>query len=166
MERTKAATSSIMSEAIIEFLILSIPILGRLKDKELKIIEKYMNLIEVMPGEILFKEGDSGDYVCFLVDGWLDVLKKTETGECIVISTLSKGSSVGEMAVIDNLARSATVKARTKSTLLTLSEENFNYILAEHPSIGVKILKGIASVLSTNLRKTSSMLANSMLPLG
>lgn len=76
MERTKAATSSIMSEAIIEFLILSIPILGRLKDNELKIIEKYMNLIEVMPGEIVFKEGDSGNYVCFIVDGWLVCSKK------------------------------------------------------------------------------------------
>jgi len=166
MEGSETATAGTMSQAIIEFLILNIPILARLKDKELRIIEKYMNLIEVIPEEIVFKEGDRGDYVCFVVDGWLDVLKKSEAGESIVMATLSKGRSIGEMAVIDELPRSATVKARTKSTLLTLSRDNFNYILAEHPRVGVKILKGIARLLSMNLRKTSSRLADCILPLG
>ena len=40
---------------MIEFLILNIPILGKLTDKELRVIEKYMNLIEVAPGEIVLK---------------------------------------------------------------------------------------------------------------
>jgi len=166
MEGTETATAGIMSQAIIEFLILNIPILAKLRDKELKTIQKYMNLIEVIPGGIVFKEGDRGDYVCFVVDGSLDVLIRSEAGESIVMATLSKGRSIGEMAVIDDLPRSATVKARTKSTLLTLSRDNFNYILAGHPSIGVKILKGIARLLSMNLRKTSSRLADYILPLG
>ena len=166
MEETETATAGIMSQAIIEFLILNIPILAKLRDKELRIIETYMNFIEVIPGEIVFNEGDRGDYVCFVVDGSLDVLIRSEAGESIVMATLSKGRSIGEMAVIDDLPRSATVKARTRSTLLTLSSDNFNYILAEHPSIGIKILKGIARLLSMNLRKTSSRLADYILPLG
>jgi CRP-like cAMP-binding protein len=165
MEETTTGAGSAITQTIIQFLILNIPILGRLKDKELKIIIKYMNLIKVIPGEIVFEEGDTGDYVCFVVDGTLDVVKKSETGESIVISTLSKGGSIGEMAVIDELPRSATVKARTKSTLITLSQDNFNYILAEHSTTGVKVLKGIARLLSMNLRKTSSRLADYMLPL-
>lgn len=166
MGETKQEAERVMSQAIIEFLILNIPILGTLKDKELMVIEKYLNFIEMTPGEIVFEEGDRGDYVCFVVEGSLDVLKKSEVGEDIVISTLSKGRSIGEMAVIDDLPRSATVKARTKATLLTLSRENFDYVLAEHSAIGVKILKGIARLLSLNLRKTSSRLADYMLPLG
>lgn len=166
MGETKQEADRVMSQAIIEFLILNIPILGTLKDKELMVIEKYLNFIEMTPGEIVFEEGDRGDYVCFVVEGSLDVLKKSEAGEDIVISTLSKGRSIGEMAVIDDLPRSATVKARTKATLLTLSRENFDYVLAEHSAIGVKILKGIARLLSLNLRKTSSRLADYMLPLG
>jgi len=167
MEGTRTATgNSTITYAIINFLILNIPILARLKDEELRTIQKYLNLIEVIPGEIVFKEGDRGDYVCFVVEGTLDVIKKSATGEDIVISTLSKGRSIGEMAVIDELPRSATVKARTKSTLITLSRDNFNYILAEHSTIGVKILKGVARLLSMSLRKTSSKLADYMLPLG
>lgn len=166
MGETKREADRVMSQAIVEFLILNIPILGTLKDKELMVIEKYLNFIELTPGEIVFEEGDSGDFVCFVVEGSLDVVKTSETGEDIVISTLSKGRSIGEMAVIDELPRSATVKARTKATLLTLSRENFEYILSEHSNTGVKILKGIARLLSLNLRKTSSRLADYMLPLG
>ena len=165
MEETTTGAGGAITQAIIQFLILNIPILARLKDEELRTIVKHMNLIDVIPGETVFEEGDTGDYVCFVVDGTLDVVKKSETGESIVISTLSKGGSIGEMAVIDELPRSATVKARTKSTLITLSQENFNYILAEHSTIGVKVLKGIARLLSMNLRKTSSRLADYMLPL-
>ncbi|MGD8983729.1 MAG: cyclic nucleotide-binding domain-containing protein [Desulfobacteraceae bacterium] len=166
MGETKQEADRVMSQAIIEFLILNIPILGTLKDNELMVIETYLNFIELTPGEIVFEEGDPGDYVCFVVEGSLDVLKRSETGEDIVISTLSKGRSIGEMSVIDDLPRSASVKARTKATLLTLSRENFDYILAEHSKIGVKILKGIARLLCLNLRKTSSRLADYMLPLG
>ena len=79
---------------------------------------------------------------------------------------MTRARSIGEMAVIDEFPRSATVKARTKSTLLTLSRDNFNYIVEGHSSVDVKILKGIASLLSMNLRKTSSRLADYMLPLG
>ena len=60
MEGTRTTTGSIMTQAIIEFLVLNIPILGRLKDNELKTIVKYMNLVEVIPGEIVFQEGDRG----------------------------------------------------------------------------------------------------------
>lgn len=111
---------------------------------------------------IVFKEGDKGDCVCFLVDG----VKEAETGESIVIWTLTRARSIGEMAVIHELPQSAMVKARTKSNLLTLSRDNFNYMVEGHSSVDDKILKGIVSLLSMNLRKTSSRLADYMLPLG
>jgi CRP-like cAMP-binding protein len=166
MKESEAALGVKTPQFIIDFLILYIPIFAKLKGEELKIIEKCMNLIEVIPGETVFGEGDRGYYVCFVVDGSLDVLKRSENGEEIVITTLSKGRSIGEMAVIDELPRSATVKAKTKATLLTLSREKFNYLLEEHTVIGIKILKGITRLLSLNLRKTSTRLVDYILPLG
>jgi len=61
--------------------------------------------------------------------------------------------------------RSATVKARVSSTLLILTRKGFEEMLDQHPQIGIKILKGLAKFLSMNLRKTSSLLADYMLPL-
>jgi CRP-like cAMP-binding protein len=165
MEEVTTSAGDEISQSIIDFLILNIPIFSRLRNEELRKVKKYFNLFELIPGETVFEEGDNGDYVCFVVEGTLDVLKKTANGENVAISTLKKGGSIGEMSVIDQLPRSATIKAKTKTTLLTLSQEKLNYILAEHSSIGVKILKGISRLLSMNLRKTSSRLADYMLPL-
>jgi CRP/FNR family cyclic AMP-dependent transcriptional regulator len=163
--KMEKSSTGIMTQAIVDFLILNIPIFSKLKSNELMGIEQYMKILDVIPGEIVFEEGERGDYVCFVVEGSLEVLKKTGSGENIVISTLSKGRSIGEMAIIDDLPRSATVRAKYKSTLLTLSRENFDYIIAKYPDIGVKILKGLSSLLCMNLRKTSNRLAEYMLPL-
>ena len=164
MEAKPDQVGSKTTELIIDFLIY-IPIFDQVIADELRLLAKYMNIIEVEPGEIIFHEGDKGDYVCFVVDGTLDVFKKTEKGKSVVISTLSKGRSIGEMSIIDDSIRSATIRAKSKATLLTLSKEKFNLILANHSSVGVKVLKGIARLLSMNLRKTSSRLADYMLSL-
>jgi CRP-like cAMP-binding protein len=161
MEGTETPSKSKMSKAVLDFLIQNIPILSTLRDEELKIIGKYLNYVELAPEKILFREGDSGGYVCFVVDGSLEVLKKSESGEgSMAIATLSKGDSMGEMAAVDDLPRSATLKALTKAKLVTLSKDNLDYLLADHPKIGVKILKGIARSLSLKLRDTSTELAS------
>lgn len=135
MEEVTTSVGGEISQSIIDFLILNIPIFSRLRNDELRNVKKYFNLLELIPGETVFEEGDNGDYVCFVVEGSLDVLKKTGEGESVVISTLKKGGSIGEMAVIDQLPRSATVKAITKTTLLTLSQEKLNYILTDRKSV-------------------------------
>lgn len=149
-----------VTETIIQFLILNIPIFSRMKSDELHIIGKCLKKVDVLPDDTVFREGDRGDYVCFVVEGVLDVYKTSETGEEMLISTLEQGRSIGEMSIIDELPRSATVKARSRGTLLTLSKDRFDYIVSQHPAVGVKILKGIARLLSLNLRKTSSLLAD------
>ena len=70
-----------------------------------------------------------------------------------------------DMAVIDEFPRSATVRARTKATLLMITRGHFDTVPEEHPRIGIKVLKGITRLLSQSLRKTSSRLADYMLPL-
>jgi CRP-like cAMP-binding protein len=153
-----------LSKAVIDLLI-DIPMFDSLKSDELRIISKYFNFIDFERGEVIFKEGEKGDYVCFVTKGSLDVLKKNEIGKEVVISSLSRGRSIGEMAIIDDFPRSATVKARVETTLVILTRKGFEQILDQHSVIGVKILKGISRLLSMNLRKTSSRLADYMLPL-
>lgn len=151
--------------AIIDLLI-QIPIFDNLDPDELRMIVKYMNVVQAKEGEEVFREGDRGDYVCFVAEGTLDVIKTSETGHHVAISTLHKGRSIGEMSMLDNFPRSATVQARTPATLVTLSKQSFELIVDDHPRIGVKIIKSVARLLSLALRKTSSRLADYMLPLG
>ena len=163
MKEIKAEQKGKLRDIIINSLIYS-PLFDGLKEDELKVVANHMKLFELGKDGILFKEGDKGDYVCFVLDGIMDIIKESSPGESAVIASLSKGRSIGEMAVIDNFPRSATVKARTKTSFLTLTQKSFDTILKEYPEIGIKILKGISRLLSLNLRKTSSRLADYMLP--
>ena len=153
-----------MSERLSDHLSL-IPIFSSLSAHELQVIEKFMFFNKVEPGEYVFKEGEKGDYVCFVAAGALDVIKLNQSAQPVVITTLARGGSIGEMALIDKLTRSASIRACTPSSLIVLTRKGFEMILKLHPDIGIKILKGVASLLSINLRKTSDKLAEFMPPL-
>jgi CRP-like cAMP-binding protein len=88
------------TKAILDFR-LDIPMFDKLDTEELNMVSRHMNFVDFEPGEIIFREGDKGDYVCFLAEGSLDVVKKSERGHYVSLETLSKGRSIGEMAVID-----------------------------------------------------------------
>jgi CRP/FNR family cyclic AMP-dependent transcriptional regulator len=164
MEKIKAIRENKMRKDIIDYLI-DFPLFNALKGNQLNIVADHMNYYEIDTGEILFKEGDKGDYICFVLDGVIDVLKKSVTGDSVVIAVLPKGRSFGEMSILDNFPRSATAKARTKSSFLTLTRMSFDKILKDYPQIGITILKGVSRILSQNLRQTSSRLADYILPL-
>ncbi len=146
--------------------LMEVPLFDDLRGMELNTAAKHMNFFELEKDEILFKEGDPGDYVCFIVAGELQVLKKSpKTGQQILIAVLTKNRSIGEMSVIDNTKRSATVKASTRSTIIALTKRGFDLILEENPKIGIIILKQISRLMSMNLRKTSSQLTDLLFPL-
>jgi CRP/FNR family transcriptional regulator, cyclic AMP receptor protein len=142
----------------------SIPIFEDLGASELALITTHMHVIRIDKGNYVFKEGDPGESVCFVVDGTLEVVKTNDKGAQKKIAKLTNGSSIGEMAVVGQFPRSASVKAITEATLLTLTRDRFNQICFDYPWIGVKILRAIAQLLSIYLRKTSKNLSELMPP--
>ena len=164
MKNDNPAKTSKLTSAIVDY-IMDLPLFDALKGHELNTVARAMNMFDVPKGEIIFKEGEKGDCICFVVQGSIDIIKESGAGSGVLIASLSKGRSIGEMSVIDNATRSATARAGQTTTFLTLSKQSFDGILQQHPEIGIKILKGIALMLSQNLRKTSSRLADYMLPM-
>lgn len=156
---------NVLKEAIINCLS-GIPIFADLDFAELNTISDHMHVSRHEPGDILFSEGDPGDEVCFVVDGILDVLKWHDNRVERKIAVKAPGGSIGEMAVIGGFSRTATVKARTDATLLTLSRTRLDQICSEYPKIGVKILRAIARLLSLHLRDTSQELLELITPMG
>ncbi len=147
------------TESMIDLLV-DIPLFDKLDGAELQTILKYMNYIDVKPGEYVFKEGEKGSYMCFVALGIFDILKKPLKGASLPISSLRKGQSIGEMSVIDSYPRSATVRARTHGALFTLSRKSFQSLLDQHPRIGLKLFQSISRLLCFHLRKTSSGFAD------
>jgi CRP/FNR family transcriptional regulator, cyclic AMP receptor protein len=139
-----------------------IPLFRALASQELTDMSKFIEIASVKKDKTLFEEGAAGDSVCFVIDGRLDVYKKTFTGNDFIINTLSRGQSFGDMSLLENTARSATVKAGSETTYVTLSRDNFERILEEYPRIGNKILKGLCILLSKKIRTTTSRLIDYM----
>jgi CRP-like cAMP-binding protein len=165
MVQAKEIPVTNLSKAVVDLLI-AIPMFDQIKADDLKVVARHMHFMDFEPKEIIFSEGDKGDFICFVTKGFLNVLKKNEKGKNAAIASLGRGRSLGEMALLDDFPRSATVRAKTGATLLILTRKNFEKVLKDHPEIGIKLLKGLARLLSMNLRKTSSLLADYMPPMG
>lgn len=141
-------------------IIMDIPFFAMLDSNELAVVAKHMNFYEVTKGQILFREGDRGDSICFVIDGALDVYKEMPApGKPVRIATVTKNKSFGEMAVIDEFTRSATVAARSDAAIVSLTKKGFDSIMNENPKVGAAILKKVATLVSMNLRRTSAQLA-------
>lgn len=80
-------------------------------------------------GDIVFHEGDIGDYLYIIIDGSVDVLKEKE-GKQQKVASLNKGEFFGEMALLNERGRTATIKANTATNLLALRKTDFGMLIA------------------------------------
>lgn len=144
-----------------DFLV-SLPIFDTMNVDELSILAKHMSYVHLKRGEHLFVEGDKGDFMGFVVQGLLEVSKRSDGGENVVIARLTKGSSIGEMALIDKSPRSATVMAKQPTIMVTLTDKGFDILTDKSPILGVKVIQRVARLLSLYMRRTSSRLADLM----
>jgi len=125
---------------------------------EIEVISRYMNLHSFKQGDYIFKQGDKQDFMAFIIEGKIDIIKESaDTLEMIVV-TLLPSTYFGEMSFVDEEPRSASAVAREESLLLFLSNENFDRITRDHPQLALKILKNIAKLISQRLRMTTGKL--------
>ncbi|MEE4135042.1 MAG: cyclic nucleotide-binding domain-containing protein [Desulforhopalus sp.] len=142
--------------------LINLPIFSSFNLDELSMLARHMSYVHLQRGEYLFVEGDQGTFMGFVVSGVLEVQKRSESGGNIVLARLTKGSSIGEMALIDKSTRSATVIARQATTMVTLTDRGFDILAEKYPTVGIKVIQKIARLLSLNMRRTSSKLADLM----
>jgi CRP-like cAMP-binding protein len=143
-------------------IMLTLPLFDAFKTDELDILARHLRFAEIRRGEHLFVEGDQGDYMCFIVRGLLDVLKKTTAGDYRVIARLGKGNTIGEMSIIDQSSRSATVVALQPSIVIILTKKRFEALIKAYPTLSVTLLKMVMHLLSLNMRLTTSQLADQL----
>lgn len=125
---------------------------------DLKLIGRYLASETKEKGEVIFSEGDPGNYMLILVDGRLSIFKGGENGNHL-LSHEGRGRLVGEMALLDQERRSATCMADTECTMLILGADQMRRMSAENPLLAYRFMFSLARLLSRRLRKTSGMLA-------
>ena len=141
------------SEQIIPFL-LETPLFEKLDLSELLNIIHIIESIEFPEGATIFNEGDSGDAWYVVYKGTLNVVNDDEKVGCI----REKGC-FGEMSILDNLPRSATISAARDSVLLRVNSEPFNELLQQHNLVAYKLIHQMAILLSERQRHTTQVLS-------
>ncbi len=95
-------------------------------------------------GAIIFKEGSSADRFYIVMDGSVEVWKDYDSSERDLLAIHGTGKLFGEMALIDDLPRSATVVSRGKTHILYIDREDFHRIITENSSIAISIMKSVS----------------------
>jgi CRP/FNR family cyclic AMP-dependent transcriptional regulator len=119
------------------------PLFEGLSRKELVQLARVCEDLEVEPGKVLCKEGQVGHEFFVIVDGKVQVTRKGRHA-----AALSSGDFVGEIAVVTELPRTATVTAETPVRLFVLTGRDFRGVLDKNPNVERKVLRALARRLA------------------
>ncbi|MGI5921461.1 MAG: DUF2225 domain-containing protein [Syntrophomonadaceae bacterium] len=105
------------------------------------IIRKYQT------DEVFFDQGDPGNEMFILLKGKAQVLINSVDGFTVPVSEVKQGDFFGEMSLLENLPRSATVMATEECLAMVITKDNFEQIIADQPSLAIRIMKGMSQRL-------------------
>lgn len=124
-----------------------VPLFSGVAPGKLKLLAFTSDRVSFDAGQTLFKQGDPGDAAYVVLSGSADVLVNSQSGE-IKVATLEPNSIVGEIAILCDVSRTATVKANAPLETLRIRKEHFLKLLAEFPEMAVEIMRVLADRLS------------------
>jgi CRP/FNR family cyclic AMP-dependent transcriptional regulator len=126
------------------------PLFDSLSRKDLTQLARVAEDLEVAPGTVLCKEGEIGREFFVIVDGKVKVTRKGRR-----VAMRGSPDFLGEIALLEELPRTATVTAETSVRLFVLTGKDFRYLLDENPSVERKVLRALARRLAEALRDPS-----------
>lgn len=138
----------------------SLEIFAELRDRELGSLVHALHARTYRPGEVIFVEGDIGRALFILESGSVQLSRRGRDGEPVPLYTLKPGEFFGEMALLESLPRSATATATETTRLHLLYRTKLEALLQAEPRIGVTILRHLARLLSSRLRRATGELAS------
>jgi CRP-like cAMP-binding protein len=103
-------------------------------------------------GETIFEENDSGKSLLVILSGEVRITQRASVSGEETLTVLKKGDFFGEMALLEDLPRSATAIAHSDACVMEISQERFLRFIEKDPASGVKILVTLAKSLSARLR--------------
>ena len=116
---------------------------------ELAAIGSVVEEVDYPAGEIIIKEGDTGDTLFLMIRGEVSVIKDLGESNEIEIDRMRDGEYFGEMALFGDTARSVSIRKEKPSAFMVLYKQEFKEIVREYPQIALEICK----VLSGRIRK-------------
>jgi CRP/FNR family cyclic AMP-dependent transcriptional regulator len=129
----------------------TIPLFDELDAEDLALVAGATRRVRFPKGSIVFQEGDPGDYLLVVERGRVKVTLLGDGGEETILSILEPPALLGEIALLDQLPRSATVVAIAPTEFLQIARAPFMALIGRHPALALKIM----SRLARGLRKAT-----------
>ena len=124
--------------------------------EQLSVLNAMLRPGHAYDGEIIIREGDEADGVYFLLRGSASVTTEPEPGKTIRLSTCSTVMTFGEMALLDQKPRSASVRADGDVDYLFLPLAEFERLRRDRPDIALRLLENLSRGLSDKLRRANA----------
>lgn len=144
-------------------LLRNIALFAKIEPSKLKLLAFASERVIYAAGQELFHQGDSGDTAYIVIEGVADVLVDGPDGP-IQVASVGKGAIVGEIAILCDVPRTATVRAGEGQPLTTLSisKDLFFQMICEYPQMAIEIMRELAS----RLEKTTGQLRDALAAAG
>lgn len=121
-----------------------IPLLAQLNDQEIALVKQEIRVRQYGKRDIVLQKGGHGDGLMFLLSGQAQVIDVTEDGRAIGLRLLTPGDFFGEIALINNSTRSASVVAMTDALVGFLPAPAAMHLFSHSPSVANQMLKHLA----------------------
>jgi CRP/FNR family cyclic AMP-dependent transcriptional regulator len=124
-----------------------IPLFQGLPDRELVTLAQKVAERSYAVGEMLMHQGDLGDSLFLIVDGKVKIVSENAQGGELVLNQCGPGETIGEMAILDQGPRSATVVAVLPTKALELKQKEFLSIIDQRPELALSLIRSTSSRL-------------------
>ena len=124
-----------------------VPLFSGVAPAKLKLLAFTSDRVTYAPGQIIVRQGEVGDAAYVVLSGKAEVLVDSPTGQ-IKVADLEPNAIVGEIAILSNQTRTATVRALTSIEMLRIRKDHFLRMLGEYPEMTVEIMRVLADRLS------------------
>lgn len=137
-------------------LLRSIPMLAGLPPNKLKLLAFASDRVSYSKDDILFRQGDEADAGYIIIKGEGDVLVATgDEGQWTKVASITPHQFVGDMAILCDTPRTATVQASTDLEALRIRKEHMMELINETPSLAMSVLKEQVQRLAKTTRDLS-----------
>jgi CRP/FNR family transcriptional regulator, cyclic AMP receptor protein len=120
------------------------PLFEGLSKKELAELAQRAEDMELEPGAVLCREGDIGHEFFVIIEGDVEIERKGQD-----LGTRGAGDFIGEIALLEEVERTATVTAKTPLRVMVLTRTGFKRLVEQHPGVELKVLRTLARRVAT-----------------
>ena len=137
-------------------LLRKVPMFARLEPSRLKLLAFTSQNLSFGNAEELFRAGEPSDCAYVIMEGEVEVMADTEAGEVVAV-TLSKNELFGEMGVLSNAPRSASIRAKGDVKALRITDEAFLKLLRDNPDVALDVLRQLSDKLARSHKQFEDM---------